>query len=186
MEDNILDADLREENANQKRYAEFGTRFLATLVDALVSIPFVILIVLNHIYLKSLALDFLLSILLLCYKPFFEFKFNATIGKMALKIKVLTEEFEGISLGTSILRNLIYILPAIVDLYYNLLFFNHPEYEHINSFLEYGELGDQVSNPTNSYFGLLMIIFGLAVIFTHKKQGLHDLMVNTVCVHRAD
>jgi len=184
MEDNILDADLREENAKQMRYAEFGTRFLASLVDFLITLPFIILIILNHIYLKILAVDFLLSILLLSYKPFFEFKFNATLGKMALKIKVLTEGFEGISLGTSLLRNLIYIFPALIDLYYNFLFFNHPEFKIINSFLEYGELADQVSNPTNSYFGILMIIFGLAVIFTQKKQGLHDMMVNTVCVHR--
>ncbi|MBK8392708.1 MAG: RDD family protein [Saprospiraceae bacterium] len=45
-----------------------------------------------------------IGILLMCYKPFMEFQYGATLGKMAVKLKVVNLDFEKITLSQSIIR----------------------------------------------------------------------------------
>ena len=128
-------------------------------------------------------IDFLLAFLMIAYKPYFEYKYGGTLGKSALKIKVVNEEFEKIDLQTSIVRNLIYILPGMLDIFNSFFLFNNPEFQMVDSFEAYAIL-DEGQDPAGKMLGFLALISALIVLFTREKQAGHDLLAKTYCVYK--
>lgn len=94
MSDHILDEnydDLDGEERNY-RFAGFWIRVGATIVDILVMLPFVGLSFYILLVLKSLPLMIVITVIMAAYKPLMEYQYGATLGKMAVGIKVVNEE----------------------------------------------------------------------------------------------
>ena len=84
---------MEENNSSQEeiKYAGFGIRLLAVIIDGFVTSPIGILIVYNFLVIKSFPLMILTTILSALYKPLMEWRYGATVGKMTLKLKVIDE-----------------------------------------------------------------------------------------------
>lgn len=121
-------------------YAGFWVRFAANLVDGLVLI--IPSIIVNVIFGKNLGV-FMQYVLTWTYAIYMLNTRQATLGKMALGIKVTTTNNDKLTVGKLALRE---IVGKILNLF---------------------TLG----------IGYLMIVF------TEKKQGLHDKLADTVVVY---
>ena len=102
MENQILDQS--EAYSDVIKYASFWERVGASLIDFLIFIPVYGLSYYNSMSMKSLPLAIILSLAYLVYKIYMEGKSGATIGKRAMKIKVVTEDNQPINMGTSAVR----------------------------------------------------------------------------------
>ena len=91
--------------------ADFGTRLVAVIIDALVLMALAIAvgaIGLGKVYER---LDFLVGAVYAIY--FWVNRGGATVGKQVMKIKVVNEKGKTLSYGEAILRYLGYIVSAI-------------------------------------------------------------------------
>ncbi|HAE36708.1 MAG: hypothetical protein UR85_C0013G0005 [Candidatus Nomurabacteria bacterium GW2011_GWF2_35_66] len=123
-------------------FAGFWIRVLAYFIDVFVCVIFMIpFFVFSE---DTVLLEVVLSIIVLFYLVFTTKKYQATLGKMAVGIKVISEKSENLTWGQVILRETI---------------------------------GKIIS-------GLIFSIGYLAVAFTSKKQGFHDLIARTLVVYK--
>lgn len=86
-----------------------------------------------------------------------ESKYQATLGKMALNLKVTDVDLKQISFEKSLLRSLIYMLPAMVTLPVEFLAYNNADLMTIDSFWEYS----QAVSATYSISGIFSCFFSL-------------------------
>ena len=86
------------EDLENVEYAGFWIRVGASLIDFLVLLPVVGLSIFNMMSIKSMSLMLVLTIAGAIYKPYFEWKKGATIGKSAVGIKVVNMNFEPITI----------------------------------------------------------------------------------------
>ena len=103
METEILD----ETNHDQIRnvhYATFLDRFLAAILDMLITTgPLFYLLYLGYTG-KNLVMLLASSVLGMLYKPVMEGVWGATLGKMIMKIKMVDSDLVQIDLSQSLLR----------------------------------------------------------------------------------
>lgn len=187
MENTILDDNLFKEGGKEiipLRFAGFWIRFVASFLDGLILMPLAIVNVFAIIYFKSIPLYVLVLLLSAAYKPIFEFRFGATLGKMAIDLKVVNEKFQKISLEQAILRAVPFLLSSIMGILM-ILFIDTSTFEENIGFFEFGEI---VQN--SSYYwlenisNLILLISCLVVAFDTRKQGLHDKLAKTYCVYK--
>lgn len=134
--ENIQQTVPAEQPVAQVEYAGFWARFAAYMLDSLIlGIPVAIVNVLLPIPILGMVLFFAYMICMLNFK-------QATLGKMAVGLKVTTSSGEKPEIGKIILRETI---------------------------------GKIVS-------GIILYVGFLMVAFTKKKQGLHDMIADTVVV----
>jgi uncharacterized RDD family membrane protein YckC len=186
MEDQILDTGYTGQTVTPA-LASFWSRVGASLVDFLVFVPIIGLSFYNMYGLKSLALNMVLSITWVLYKPLMEWKYGATLGKMALKLRVVTTTFEPISFDQSALRFSLYFLSYLVAGISSYLLFTNPAFENAGGFMEVAQLQAEyrtismISNLVN----LLVLVSVLFVAFDKKNQALHDKIADTLVVRTA-
>lgn len=126
------------EDIQQIRYAGFWRRFLAYILDALILCVVTFLV----LGMKGFFMPFVpLAIGWLYYALMESSKYQATLGKIALSMKVTDEDGKTISFGRATGRHFAKIVS-----------------------------------------GLILGIGYLMVIWTKKKQGLHDKMAHTLVV----
>jgi len=169
-------------------YATFWNRAGAYILDAF----FLILItgVINFINIsnyKSFILYLPFALIGICYKPFMESYYGATIGKMVLKLKVTNKNFEKIDITTSILRSLILIFPAVmyVPIYY--MAFNNPNLADLNGLMEFSKALSAEYSMLGIIGNLSMILIIADIIFlltdsTKTQRSLHDRIANTYVI----
>ena len=80
------------------------------------------------------------SAIQVAYKPFLEFKYAATVGKMAMGIKVTNKEFGRASLCETLIRDSPNILVGIFSMIGGVLAFSKPAFSSITEFTEYSHL----------------------------------------------
>ena len=184
MHDDILDFNYDEGIERRPiEYASFWTRVGASLLDTLILLPVAFLNIYNILDFKQLPLYLLLGFVPLVYKVFMEFKYGATLGKMIVKINVINEEEEPISLEQAIVRNIFYLLVSVISFMAGLYLFVQPSFSSITTFLEYGlvmqagplQLVSQIAN-------VLFLVSCLFVIFRDNRQALHDSMAGTYVI----
>lgn len=184
MEQQILD-DAQATQQSEVKWAGFWVRVGASLVDVLVYLPFIGLNFYNLYSLKNLPLQLFVDVVFLLYKPIMEYKYGATLGKMAVKIKVVSENFEQITLSQSILRNYPHWLNQLLSIGTAFLLFRHPDFQSADSLTSIGQVQKEIVSPmVSSAISFLAIISWLVVAFTSKKQGLHDMIAKTYCVYK--
>ncbi len=184
MNKEILDEFDQEGNPQNVRFAGFWVRVGASIVDSLVMIPIAALSAYNVLEIKSLLLALLLIVIQGIYKPFLEFNYGATLGKMATKIKVVSTNFEPITLNQSILRNGFYLLMFLANMVANFMLFTNPEFLELHDVIGLSEWQAEQSTDYMTLAASMLLFFSVMFVASDlKKQALHDKIAETYCIH---
>jgi len=171
-------------------YADFWTRFGAYILDVIIIAPISLgLNYVNFITLKSFFFYLFITLLLLLYKPFFEFKYGATYGKMATNLKVTDYQFQKIDFERSFIRSLIFIIPSILLLPVQYMAYNNPSLISLDSFWEFNTLiaSTYPIQGLFSCFVSITVITDLIVLLTDetkRQRSLHDRIAKTYVVKK--
>ncbi|NJC26839.1 RDD family protein [Neolewinella antarctica] len=191
MTTDTLDFDATRTDASV-RFAGFGVRLGATVIDYLVLLPFIGAVTYFTMFSPNFSMLALTSILSLLYKPVMEGIYGATVGKMATKIKVVAKENEPITLSQSFLRAAPWLVAGIVGLYFNYLIFQIPGIENADGFMEYGlivaehqaEQGTSLNTILQQSIAWLPLVSALVMLGNKRKQAAHDLLAETYVVYK--
>ncbi len=124
------------------KYAGFWVRVAAYCIDVLVLIGFELLIFCFYFVTGSFALGAIIfSIVILFYAPTMIVLYQATLGKMAVGLRVERSNGERVGFGRAFLREILIALS-----------------------------------------GYILFIGFITIPFTEKRQGLHDIILDTVVV----
>lgn len=186
MEYQVLDNNLTITETNSDvKWAGFWMRVGASFIDFFVYLPLVGLNMYNLYVFKSLPLQLIITLLMILYKPLMEFRYGATLGKMAVKIKVVNKDFEKITLSQSIIRYIPWLIGQVVSVYVTILLFQHPDFISTTGWTEVGYLQREIISPSfNMISSLILLISCIMVGFTNTKQGLHDMIASTYCIYK--
>jgi uncharacterized RDD family membrane protein YckC len=168
------------------RYSTFWQRFFATFIDGLVLAPFAFIDIYNETTWKSytiLAASFLIT---LCYKPFFENKFGATIGKMALSLTIVNTDYQRAEIKNILLRNIIDIVDRVVVGFVTLLTFINVGFEDVNSLAGYTKLSNAEAGGewVTMLTAALILIDAICLIVDERRQALHDKIGSTLVIQK--
>ncbi len=184
--ENYPQKDLLDIEELQVRYGTFWPRFWALLVDGLVLAILIPLVTYNKTEWKSMLLLVCSSLIQIAYKPFFEYEYGATPGKMALGLKVVNEEFQRASLQAIVLRNIFGITSGLIAFGMSIYAFTRPEFAQVSNLSEYGYLSDQTIAGLIIYAGMAIIFFvDLGFLLTSpQSRSLHDLIGKTFIIKK--
>lgn len=187
MQNDILDDDLRETFLQDRplRYAGFGIRLGAALIDLLVILPVIGLSIYNVLQLKLLSLGLLIIVLMAAYKPALEYAYGATLGKMAVKIEVIGQGQRQLSFAQAILRYLPWLVGTIISMVALVEIHAMPDFATTTNYLAYSMMV-QESRWTvfNQFVGWLPVLSALVILFDKQKQAAHDMLAETFCVYK--
>jgi uncharacterized RDD family membrane protein YckC len=173
------------ENVALHNYAGFWNRFGALIIDGLVLAPVTIGITyFNATNWKSVEMLILLSLVGIIYKPLMEFRFGATLGKMAMRMKVVNLDYEAPSLQEVMLRNIFHLLGSIFTLIFTISVYLDPQFEYVDGFGAYSAFVNsfmilQVISWVN---GLISIVDGIVLIADKESRSLHDRIGKTYVI----
>jgi uncharacterized RDD family membrane protein YckC len=164
-------------------YAGFWLRLGAAFVDTLVMAPIIALSLYNQFDTKSIILLYALTVLSILYKPLMEWRFGATVGKMAFKLKVLNEDLKPISIDQGFGRYIPWGISAVLQLMAANFIFSDPGFNAADTFMEIGVIAQRspLTNISNIYNILFVIIVG-SLIIDKKSRGFHDKIAKTVVI----
>jgi uncharacterized RDD family membrane protein YckC len=186
--ENLLDDDFENVAQNKVVYASFWRRVGAYLVDAVVFVAVLPVIFYNMIEWKSVPILISATLLPYLYKVFMEFKYGATLGKMARGILVTNYDFEKPNLSEVIMRNIIGIISGIFSIASMLYMFSLPEFKEVHSFMDYTvfaakHTSSAITGITN-LLSLVMMVDVLLLFGDDKKRTWHDKIGKTYVVER--
>ena len=174
-------------------------RFLAALVDNVLTGCYVTVISLYFIYTKSdLALLYIFSIPLILYKPLMEFFFGATVGKALLSIKVVDKNGQTLNINKAYIRFIPFLLVTIIQLSQItvqlksqnaasqegsiLEVFNKTQKSTAEE-LESIKVVDEVNlSHIFSTISFLMMMNLFLVYFNRNRQAGHDFLCGSFCI----
>jgi uncharacterized RDD family membrane protein YckC len=175
---------------NQKVYAGFWKRFGAAIVDTLVFIPFMVVFHFTQglSILSAMATIVVSSLLFSAYTVYFHYKFGATLGKMAVGIKITFPDGSKIGLKQALLRSsvdlgfaffmvlaqVIAITNADPNIYLNAGFMARAEYIMPLFPAWYG----LVSTVSQLWFWSEFLV----LLFNKRKRAIHDFIAGTVVI----
>lgn len=188
MDEIILDEGIgpKDDSIREPKYAGFWIRVGASLLDALVLLPFGALSIYNLISFKNLTIQILLTVISAIYKPYMEYTYGAALGKMWTNLKVISEEdLEGLTVNQTILRSSPWLFASFVNIFVLIMLFSMPEFEDVDGFMNYSLFLQQSDyNWLSQLASWPTIIAAIVVAFTAKKQGLHDMLAKTYCIYK--
>lgn len=186
MHNDILDFNAEDQPTERYvEYASFWSRVGASILDTLIFIPLIALSLYNSLSLKSLLLFLVISLISLLYKTVFEYVYSASLGKMALKLKVIGEEGAKISLQQAIIRNIFFILVGVLSFLSGLYLFMQPDFEKIRSFLAFSAAQEESPYALiTQVMNLILLVSCVFVAFRDNRQALHDSMAGTYVIKR--
>ncbi|MEL4307613.1 RDD family protein [Joostella sp. CR20] len=176
---------------NTVKYATFWERFGAYILDSIIiGIPSYTLNYLNYNTARSFYIVLPIVLLGMLYKPYMESKYQATLGKMILQIKVTDVDFQKINFEKSLVRSLIFMVPVLlssIPLQY--LGFNNPNLVEIENYWDFStQLG--ITYPTagiiNLVFSMIFLIDLIMLLADDEKKGrsLKDRMAKTYVIKK--
>jgi len=164
-------------------YATFMQRAFAFIIDCLVFIPVTLFSNFNTLSIKSLVLSFLITFIWWVYKPLMEWKFGATLGKMALKIRVVDEELQAISLNQAALRFLPYFAVSLSVLFSTIALFGMNGFYEAHTFADFQTLEPNSSGSGTIQLTVFFFIFSCSsIVLDKKRQAIHDQISRTYCI----
>jgi uncharacterized RDD family membrane protein YckC len=184
MEQEILDNDLLVQNTERQRvFAGFWERVGASLIDGVVYLPVIGINAYNLYWLKSLPLQLITTLVLLAYKPFMEYRYGASLGKMALKIKVIGKDSDQLTIQQAVIRHLPTALGQILSAITAILLFMNSDFQSASSMFEVAALQNAVMSPIPNYLiSTFYLVSCITVAFSASKQAIHDMMAGTFCI----
>ena len=170
------------------RFASFGSRFGASLLDGIILSAIILPVTYFNVTSWKIPYLFILTSLFeIVYKPFLEYRYGATLGKMAVGIQVLGHQFQKVSINEEMRRVSFYMVPSvlqflfIVRMYFSSEFFSIKNYNDYNQFIVN-------SNPATLVLGVLVFFIGIADCITFllnpQNRSLHDLYAGTYVVEK--
>jgi len=170
------------------RYAKFGPRFGAGLIDGIITLLVLVPITyMNVIQWKIPAIFILTSLFTICYKPFLEYRYGATLGKMAVGIKVVGYQFQKVTLQEELRRVSFYIVPSIIQEIMTLkIYFS----DDLKSIVNYSDYNNYITGSNPALVWLNIIVFVLLVadcitfLTNEQNRSLHDLYAGTYVIEK--
>src|SRR5450432_4047859 len=159
-------------------FARFWTRFAAYLLDSIIISIVILPVTYMNVTSWKLATFFILtSVIELAYKPFMEYRYGATLGKMAVGIKVLGHFFGKVTLAEELKRVSFYLIPGILQSIFTLrIYFN-----------EYNQLVVAL-NPATVWVVVIVLILLIADILVllsnEENRALHDIYAGTYVIEK--
>lgn len=172
-----------QDGQEETQYASFWIRLGAAVIDMLVLFPIIGLNIYNQFDTKSIALLYFLTLASSLYKPLMEWRFGATLGKMACKIKVLNEDLKPIGIDQSFGRYIPWGISVVIQLMAATFIFSDPMFKAAKTIMEIEAIArlSPLSNISNTYNLIFLVIIGSLVI-DKKSRGFHDKIAKTVVI----
>ncbi len=166
------------------QFAGFWPRLGASLIDTFLFIPLLAVSLYNVLSPKIYFLALLCEILMMAYKPLMEWRYGATVGKMAMNLKVINSQAQPISWDQSMIRFIFYFAAYMVSIINNFMVFRSPGFEGVRSIAELGVFQQQHQNNVLTELSVYALFFSvIMVVFDHRCQAMHDKFAKTFCVH---
>jgi len=169
-------------------FAKFWVRFSAMLIDGLVTVVIILPVTyFNVLQWKTPWVYILTSLLTVIYKPFMEYQYGATLGKMAVGIKVVGHQFQKVTLKEELRRVSFYIVPNIIQQVLTLKIYFSGQ---LNSIQHYKDYSDFIVSTNPALYILNIIVIFLLVIDTitffsnDQNRSLHDLYAGTYVIEK--
>jgi len=172
----------------EKLFSNFWDRFGAYILDALIiGIPAYGLNYINFVTFKSFYFYLPIGLLGLFYKPYMESRYQATLGKMAVGLKVTDWNYEKINFEQSLLRSLIVMLPALVYIPVQYLAFDNPDLVEMESFWGFSQalaVAYPLTGILNCFFSLIFLTDLIVFLTDDSKRGksLKDRLAKTYVI----
>jgi len=167
-----------------RSYAGFSVRAVASIIDFAIFFPLIGLSTYNQLNIKSLSLELTLVAISMLYKPLMEWKYQATLGKMVTKIKVIAEVGGPMTLAQSFIRSMIFMGVSIVSALISIDVFNNPDFQNVKTADDIVAFQDYLNySSAQDSLGLILIMAISFVIFDPRNQGVHDKMARSLVVY---
>ena len=170
-------------------FAKFWIRFAAFLLDGLIIIIIILPVTYFNVIQWKIPWVFILtSIITITYKPFMEYQYSATLGKMAVGIQVVGNQFQKVTLKEELRRVSFYLVPSIIQqiLTLNVYFSNQ-----LDSIHQYKDYNDYIVSTNPALYILNIIVVVLFVVDTvtffsnDQNRSLHDLYAGTYVIEKS-
>jgi len=175
-----------------KVYAGFWQRLGAGIIDAIFLIP--VLYLLYYLEGASIVAAIIAAIVaslwFSVYTVYFHYRFGATVGKMAAKIKVTNPDGSAINFRQAVLRSSVDIAFAVLAITAQIIAISQANPEQFLSagFMERAEyifpLYPSWHVPVDK--GLNIWIWGefIVLLLNKRKRAIHDFIAGTVVINR--
>jgi uncharacterized RDD family membrane protein YckC len=170
------------------RFASFGSRFGATLLDGFILSGIILPITYFNVITWKIPYLFIITALTeIAYKPFLEYRYGATLGKMAVGIEVLGHQFQRVSFNEEMKRVSFYIVPSFLQFILSVRIYFSPEFLTVKNYNDFNQFIID-SNPSTLLLGGLVFVIGIADCVTfflnNQRRSLHDLYADTYVVEK--
>ncbi len=167
-------------------FAKFWTRFGAFMTDGLITIIIILPVTyFNVIQWKVPWVFILTSIITIIYKPFMEYRYGATLGKMAVGIKVVGHQFMKVTLKEELRRVSFYLVPSIIQQILTLKFYFSDQLDSIHQYKDYNDFIVS-TNPALFILNIIVIFLLVADTITflsnNQNRSLHDIYAGTYVI----
>ncbi len=171
-------------------FAKFGARFGASLIDGLllilVNLPITYF---NVTQWKVPALYIVVSLISVVYKPFMEYRYGATVGKMIVGIKVVGYQFQKVTLREELSRVSFYLVPNIIQEIMTMKVYFSDDLSKISSYRDYSNYVTE-SNPAMVVLNLIVFVLLIAdcicFLSDAQKRSLHDMYAGTFVIEKPE
>jgi uncharacterized RDD family membrane protein YckC len=165
-------------------WPRLGAYLLDSIIISLVTLPVTYLNVTSW---KMPAFFILTAVIELAYKPFMEYQYGATLGKMAVGISVTGHNFEKVTLKEELKRVSFYLIPGILQSIFTLRIYFNSAFNSISNFNEYNQFVVSL-NPATVWVVVIVFILFIADILVflsnEQNQSLHDIYAGTYVIEK--
>jgi uncharacterized RDD family membrane protein YckC len=167
-------------------FAKFWTRFGAFLLDGLIIVIIILPVTyFNVIQWKVPWIFIVTSLITIIYKPFMEYQYGATLGKMAVGIQVVGNQFQKVTLKEELRRVSFYLVPSLIQ---QILTLNFYFSNQLNTIQHYKDYNDFIvsTNPALYILNIIVVVLFVADTMTffsnNQNRSLHDIYAGTYVI----
>ncbi len=187
MNDNLQEDLLNIDELQIKySYGTFWPRFWAVLLDGLILAVLTPLVLYNRTEWRSGVMLIVISCIQISYKPFFEYMYGATPGKMALRLKVVNYEYNKASFNEILLRNIYQITGGVIGVVLQLIMFYRTGLFQDSTFNDYSQLsGIRMAILMVEIFIFILYLVDLGFLLSSPdSRSLHDRIGKTYVIRQ--
>lgn len=185
MQQIVLDDIQQEPDYSKIEYGNFWQRLGALFVDGIILAPVSLgLTYFNVTEWKSGILMALIAIATTAYKPYMEFTYGATLGKMVLKLRVTNLQFKSADLGTILYRNIFNLVPQAITILMTFGMYADPTFQDVKSFGDFTQYSSAYSSTNFVDYATWIILIVEAIMLGSDKwsRSLHDRIAGTFVI----
>jgi uncharacterized RDD family membrane protein YckC len=178
--------EIGEDQSEDSKYilSNIWYRFWAIIIDSFILGAIIgTLSLYNIISIKSVLLVAIITITGILYKPLMEYKYGATLGKMAFKIKVVDYYHEPITFKQAFLRSSLQMTASLISMAALIIIILTGEAERIQNFTDYTiVLSKNKYAIISQYISYIILLDYLFIFSDNNKRCLHDRIASTLVV----